>query len=146
MFRAHATASVRLEKPVVSGKESGCHSSDTVGCEEPFTTYGKTASSGQKKYDPSNEGDGSSDKWDFGDDSAEEELEHDVKPGGVKAQASGGKSLIDGDTFSAAPGGATSVRRGSGGIPEEPQIHISVDKLGRREHVPRRCVPRPDRE
>ena len=130
----------------MSGKESGCHSSDTVSRGESFTTYGKTASSEDKQYDPANDGDGSSDKWDFGDDSAEEELEHDMKPVGGKAQASGGKALVGGDTFSPAPGGTASVRGESGGIPEEPQVHISVDKLGRREDVSRRCVPRPDRE
>lgn len=135
--RADATTRVRLGKSVVSGKDSSG---------ETFTTYGKTAPSGQDQHDQVSDGGGSSDKWDFGDDSSEEEEhEHDVKPVGKKAQASGVKAPVGGEAC-AAPGGTTSVGGGSGGIPEEPQVCVAVDKLGRRQNAPRRCVLRPGRE
>ena len=135
-FRVDVTTRVRIGKPVVSGKDSGCHSPDIAGCGEPFTTYGKTVSSGQKPHDQSNDGDGDSDKWDFGDDNTEEEHEHDVKQVGGKAQANSGRALVGGERY-AAPGGTTRVCGGSG-VPEEPQVHITVDKLGRWKNAPRR--------
>ena len=147
--RSNATKKHALSGKPASGKDSNCVSPVSSGCAEPFTAYGETALTGRKQQeDQAGDGQGSSDKWDFGDDSAEEEQGvtsgHNMASVGGKRQGNG-RRVVAGSGKGATPEQNAGVN-GRTGLPEEPPVHVAVDKLGRRENALKRWVFRPDRE
>ena len=97
--------------------------------------HGSLAAGGgqdQPQQGPRDDGDGGDpedgsedDKWDFGDEESDRQQEH----GGKSARGEGAGDAPDGS------GGGVNV---SGAAGEPPQARVTVDRLGRRENVPRR--------
>lgn len=117
----------------VLGKHTDGHTNRLVGGEEIIKAQDNEPVHTQGHHKKNDGGDGDSDKWDFGDDSDEQE-EQVAVVGKERAKVEQPNVPEPGVVAPA----QTTDNGGRSNILEDPEERVVIDRLGRRENVPKR--------